>query len=94
MIKDLELGRFKRTEKEGDTEELVITTGVFGKSPEHLDLRAYYLAGDGEMKPTRQGVRTDAKNIPLLMQLIAKGLGNEEFEAELRALLFDYGFLE
>lgn len=92
MAKDLELGRFKRTEKEGDTEELVVTTGVFGKSPEHIDIRTYYLANDSEMRPTKQGVRTDLKNIPVLLQLIAKGTGNEEFEAELRALLSKYGF--
>ena len=91
MAESIELGRFEKTNKESDSEIVVVTRGTYAKNPEHLDIRCYYDANKGESceadyKPTRQGVRMDIEKVPELLKAIGKVYG-ESFDKELNDLM-------
>lgn len=84
-----ELGLFKKTSKNDKEDILVISRGTYGKNPEHIDIREYYMDANGDYKPTKSGVRCDITNAELILRAVGKVYG-ADFSSKLDNLLDEY----
>lgn len=56
----------------------VITALVKGKTSDSIDIREYYTNDDGELAPTKKGIRFNAENLPDVIRALASVVEDKE----------------